>query len=276
MLHWLTLKLNNLLDLILALRSIRAVLIDDYLQRYLHQDPKYANSKRVSQYEHQVFSQNGEDGILQEIFRRIGASNRFFVEFGVGNGLENNTAFLLIEGWSGRWMDCDRRSIAEARQNASQYVQADRLRIQQASVTAESINDLLRGLEVPSEIDLLSIDIDGNDYWVWKAITATRPRVVVIEYNPIFPPPSTWVMPYNPNHRFRLDSYHGASLQALAFLGQELGYNLVGCNFQGVNAFFVRQDLCRDYFSEPFSAEHHYEPPRYFLRRTLGHRRRLA
>ena len=100
------------------------------------------------------------------------------------------------------------------------------------------------------EIDLLSIDIDGNDYYVFKAINNINPRVVVIEFNAKFPPPMEWIMPYNPTHIWDGTDNQGASLQSLVNLGKTKGYNLVATNLNGVNAFFVREDLCGDKFSQ--------------------------
>jgi hypothetical protein len=129
---------------------------------------------------------------------------------------------------------------------------------------------------VTGDIDLLSIDIDGNDYWVWQSITVVEPRVVVIEYNARYPPGLSWIMPYNPRNQFWDDGYFGASLSALEELGRQKGYVLVGCDFTGTNAFFVRQGLANGKFCAPFVAENHYEPPRYFLRRRPARRNRLA
>ena len=128
-------------------------------------------------------SQNDEDGIIDEIFRRIGTTNRQFVEFGVETGVENNTLALLLAGWSGLWIEADAAAVANIRVNLREPLDAERLRVVQAFVTAEIIEELLVRGAVPPEPDLLSIDIDGNDYWVWKAIDKVRPRVVMIEYN---------------------------------------------------------------------------------------------
>jgi hypothetical protein len=125
------------------------------------------------------------------------------------------------------------------------------------------------------EIDLLSIDIDYNDYWVWKAVDVANPRVVVIEYNAALRPPMSLVVPYDPTRSWDGSNYFGASLEALVRLGRTKGYRIVGCNFSGANAFFVRDDLCADHFLDPPTAEEHYEPPRYFAHlMTGGHRGR--
>ncbi len=114
-------------------------------------------------------------------------------------------------------------------------------------------------------IDLLSLDIDSNDYHVWKAITAIEPRVVCIEYNAKFRPPVEWIMPRDDGYVWNGTDRMGASLSAMTKLGAEKGYALVGCDIIGANAFFVREDLAKGHFAEPFTAENHYQPPRYYL-----------
>jgi hypothetical protein len=248
--------------------------IDNYLIENLHKNPKYDNHKKLNRYEFKVFSQAGEDGIISEIFNRIGTTNKFFVEFGVGNGLENNSAYLLVKGWQGYWIEGSERFCKSIRQSFKDLIANQQLTLKNTFITAANIEDLFREGNVPTELDLLSIDIDGNDYWVWQAITNYRPRVVILEYNAIYPPESSWVMQYNPSHQWKYNSHMGSSLKALEKLGHQKGYKLIGCSFSGVNAFFVREDLLADHFCSPFSAENHYEPARYFLcSQKAGHPR---
>jgi hypothetical protein len=216
----------------------------------------------------------GEDGIVQEIFRRIGTTNRFFVEFGVEAGLENNTAYLLLQGWSGLWIEPVREATDAIERGYSGPISAGRLKLLNHLVTADNVEALFARAAVPEEPDLLGIDIDGNDYHVWRAVERYRPRVVVIEYNATFPPPVEWVMPYEPNHRWNGTIKFGASLQSLGHLGEAKGYLLVGCNLGGSNAFFVRKDVATDHFVPNVTVGEHYEPPRYFLQlRQSGHAR---
>lgn len=140
-------------------------------------------------------------------------------------------------------------------------------------ITRENINELFRECGFGGEIDLLSIDIDGNDYYVWQAINVVRPRVVIIEYNGKFPPNCDWKQAYNKRHIWDYSDWQGASLKALELLGRQLGYQLVGTNTNtnGVNAFFVRQDLAKDLFIEPATAENLYNPARYHISYRNGH-----
>jgi hypothetical protein len=200
-----------------------------------------------------------------EIFRRIGTTNRTFVEFGVETGLECNTANLLLQGWSGLWIESSAECVEQIRAGLASLLAEGRLRVLGEMVTAENIEGLFRRAGVPAEPDLVSIDIDGNDYWLWQAIRSYRPRAVVVEYNPYFPPPTDWVMPYDPAYCWDRSARSGASLKALERLGAQKGYCLVGCNLGGVNSFWVRDDLVGDLFAAPFTAENHFEPLRMAL-----------
>jgi len=206
----------------------------------------------LNDFEMKVYSQGGEDGLLLYIFSQIGAASRCFVEFGIGDGRQCNTANLSINfGWEGLLMECDQQKADTARQFYAEKLaqRAPSVQIAHCLVTAENINQILAHHGLIGEIDLLSIDIDGNDYWVWKAITTVQPRVVLVEYNASLGTEEALTVKYDPNFdRFAKHPsgyYHGASLAAFATLARSKGYYLVGCNSEGVNAFFVREDVGR-------------------------------
>ncbi len=251
----------------------KGLAIANFLQQHLYNDPKYANSKRLNKYEGQAFSQNGEDGIIAEIFNRIGTTNKYFVEFGVENGLECNSINLLYKQWSGLWIDGGKENCEDIKGRFKDIFAESRLKVKNEFITAENIESILKSADVPAELDLLSIDIDYNDYYVWKAITNYNPRVVVVEYNAIYLPDTSFVVPYNAQRTCDHTSYYGASLLALQELADEKGYCLVGCCFAGVNAFFVRKDLVKDHFEAPYTAANHYEPVRDYLYYKAGYRR---
>jgi len=187
----------------------------------------------LAPFEKRYSSQNGEDGILQAVFAAVGETDRSFVEFGVEDGAVCNTAYLRRCGWDGLQMDPGDPPAPGVRREF---------------VTAENIERLLDKYAVPREPDLLSIDVDGNDYWIWKAIVSRRPRVVVIEYNADIPAAESRTIAYDPAFRWDGTDYYGASLAALARLGRGKGYALVGCDSRGVNAFFVRAELAEGRF----------------------------
>jgi hypothetical protein len=216
------------------------------------------DTKYLDRFGYKVYSQNDEDGIINEIFKRIGTTNKTFVEFGVMDGLESNCHFLLFNGWHGLWIEGDEKYFKGLMKYFFEPLSTRQLIATNAFISAENINDLIRKNGFNGEIDLLSIDIDGNDYWVWKAINCIQPRVVAIEYNAKFPPPCEWVMKYNHNHVWDGSDKQGASLKSLELLGCELGYQLVGTNTNGVNAFFVKKELTKNLFPEPATAENLY------------------
>lgn len=222
----------------------------------------------LNAYERKVFSQNGEDGILRELFRRIGTTGKFFVEFGVEDGLECNTANLSRRhAWSGVLIDGSPEKFLQLERNYAAYPAVKRI---EAFITRENIAALFESAGVPQTFDLLSIDIDGNDYWIWEALANYKPRVIVIEYNATRPPPERWVMEYNPEHRWLEDGYMGASLASLEALGKRLGYALLGTDEKGVNAFFLRSDLVELSRFPVKTAAEAYHRNGYGLRRKDG------
>lgn len=254
---------------------VQAALLQLELQKFIAHElsqERYDDPRRLLRHGYKVYSQNDEDGLIAEVFRRIGAPNRTFVEFGVETGRECNTLWLLAQGWRGLWIEANEAACAEISARLAHLIAGDRLRLANALVTTDSIDAIIEGELGGVEVDFLSIDIDGNDFWVWQAIRSIRPRLVCIEYNATWRPPVSIVTPYDPAWRWDGTSYYGASLAALTVLAREKGYALVGCCLAGANAFFVREDLLQDEFFEPNSAEAHYEPFRNFLSDLLsGH-----
>lgn len=204
----------------------------------------------LTRYETSTYSQNGEDGILRAIFARIGAGSRYFVEFGVEEGDECNTRYLAErQNWTGLLMD---GGHADSRRN-----------LHRETVTVENVAGLFRKYGVPATMDLLSIDIDGNDYWVWREVSRHwRPRVVVIEYNASEGPDVSTSIVYEPGFHWTETDYMGASLQALVTLGTSRGYTLVACDSRGVNAFFVVDELVPGNFVR-HTVSQLYRPPRF-------------
>jgi len=233
---------------------------------------RYRDPKRLLVHGAQYWSQNYEDGMIHEIFRRIGTTSKTFLEIGVEDGSETNTTVLLSAGWKGWWIEANPDSCKSINTQLEKMPKAaKRLRLKQAFVSPGNINDLLAELAVPQEVDLFSLDIDLNTYYVWAALEKFRPRVVVVEYNAAFPSDQVWIHPLDPDAMWDYTQPFGASLKAFELLGSKFGYSLVGCDLTGINAFFVKSDLVKDLFSAPFTAENHYEPPRYYLDFRFGH-----
>ena len=201
----------------------------------------------LASHERSVYSQYGEDGVIERIFECIGATNRSFVEFGAGDGLAvSNTAHLrLNRGWTGLLMDGNPRGEGDL--------------IVRARIDAENVEALFERHGVPRVFDLLSIDIDGNDYWVWNAIRRFTPRVVVIEYNIFFGLDRCRTMAYQPDHVWDESTYHGASLAALHKLGRSKGYSLIWTESYSPNAFFVLDsELPAEFVDPPIESVAHW------------------
>jgi len=219
--------------------------------------------------EFRVFSQWGEDGIIQYLIRNVPIERKLFVEFGVENYQESNTRFLLTNNqWAGLVIDGSESNIDFIKKEDTIYW-ATNLKAERAFITAENINILLTTAGISGDIGLLSVDIDGNDYWVWKAIDCISPRVVICEYNSHFGSRAQVSTPYDP--AFVRDSahfskiYYGASIAALNSLAQSKGYSLVASNGAGNNVFFVRDDVrgslpaltCTQAYRRPVFREYH-------------------
>ena len=237
---------------------------------------RWQDPKSLERYGYKVYSQNDEDGIIQEIFRRIGTTDKRFIEFGVQNGLESNCHYLLHKGWSGLWIEGSSEYVREIHSRFRPVIQSGQLHVRNSFITRDNINGIFTEEKFTGNLDLLSVDIDGNDYYVWQAVEAVMPRVVVIEYNGKFPPDTEWKQAYNSAHVWDGSDWQGASLKAYELLGREKGYQLVGTNFNGVNAFFVREDLAGDKFITPATAETLYNPLRSGLTFTANHKPRYC
>jgi hypothetical protein len=216
-----------------------------------------------------IYSQGAEEDMLARIFALIPPATRFCVEFGASDGLRNsNTALLLREhGWRGALIEASQYRFDKLQQH---YRDAANVKLVQARVAPENIEQLFAQSDVPAEFDLLSIDIDGNDYWVWRALEQHRPRVVVIEYNPYYAPPERWVMKYNAEHAWDGSTYYGASLESLYWLGKQKGYELICCDKMGNNAFFVEQSLYARFQLQDNSPQVLFRPAMYKVR-FIGH-----
>lgn len=235
--------------------------LDRKLQLLLSLEYRRMNGIRtLAEAEFRSFSQNGEDGILLYLFSVIGTTNRRCVEICAGDGIESNTANLIINhGWTGLLVDGNQANIERGRQVYAELRDTFTRppEFVHAWVTRENVNDLVGSHGFTGEIDLLSLDIDGNDYWIWQALDSIRPRVVVLEYNGVWRADRSVTIPYDP--AFQLDFsrqpyYCGASLAAFVKLGREKGYRLVGSTRAAFNAFFVRNDLGTDLLPEVAAA----------------------
>jgi len=213
-----------------------------YMQNLLAND----KVKKITDAEFKVYSQWGEDGIIAFLVSKLNIKNKVFIEFGVEDYTESNTRFLLKQfNWSGLVIDGSKENIEYI--NNDEIMWRYNLSTLQAFINKDNINELISAYTSEKDIGLLSIDIDGNDFWVWKAINVINPRIVICEYNNLFGGDLSLTIPYdssfvrNKSHYSNL--YFGASISALKGLAVEKGYVYIGSNSSGCNAFFVRKDL---------------------------------
>jgi len=215
---------------------------------------KKIKSFEISFFENKIYSQNGEDGILNFIFSYINTTNNFLVEIGCDDGSQCNGRLLLEAGWDGILID----SFGFKKIHKWQFpTMKNQLRkplfprnipqhllpyLKNEFVTMENIDEILKKYHVPKKIDLLSIDIDYNTFWIWKSIEYTRPRVVIVEYNSQIHVSESKVVKYDPDAIFDWTNYFGGSLLAFVKLAKEKNYDLVGCDTNGVNAFFITHE----------------------------------
>ncbi len=216
------------------------------------------------------FSQNEEDGITLEIIRRLGIQNGFFAEFGVGNGLENNTLILAALKWRGFWVGGDDLDFS--------YKETKRFLYLKEWINLENISHFATigaNFFGNPDLDVISLDLDGNDIYFARNLLENNftPKLFIVEYNAKFPPPVNFKIEYDPNHRWKSDDYFGASLSAFVEMFAEFGFKLVCCNaYSGSNAFFVRQEFMHLFTDVPLDINDIYVGPRYHIYMQYGHK----
>jgi len=225
----------------------------------------------LNRFGNKCFSQTDEDGITLEIVRRLGLSNGVYAEFGVGNGLENNTLILAACGWRGFWVGGEDLVF--------DYSKATNFHNIQDWITIDNILDHAHaGMNAlgACEIDVLSLDLDGNDiYFLEKLLTdRIRPKLFIVEYNGKFIPPAKFQIAYDPEHQWIGDDYFGAALMNMVEMFEKYGYRLVCCNaHNGANAFFVDREHDELFNDVPKSINDIYVAPRYHLFDSYGHKK---
>ena len=200
----------------------------------------------INSHEFKVFSQFGDDGIIQYLISKIQIPNKTFIEFGVEDFFESNTRFLMMkDNWEGFVIDGSEENINRLK-NSSFYWQYQ-LKAEASFITKENINTLLDKSGFDHDLGIMHIDLDGNDYWIWNEIDKFSPRILIIEYNSVLGIDHHWSVPYKADfQRFKehySGLYWGASLLSMYELGNIKGYDLVGSNLSGNNAYFVRKDV---------------------------------
>lgn len=247
-----------------VLHSVKDVLLYDARSRQPIKNP-------LNHFGNKVFSQTDEDGITLEIMRRIGIERGVFTEFGVGNGLENNTLVLAAVGWTGFWVDTTPPAVNIKKVTNPRFAMMNRY------VSMDNILDTMQqGLAYTgnSKPDFVSFDFEGNDYYLIEKLLSNEylPQVFLVEYNAKFMPPIEWKVEYSADNAWAYDDYFGASLMSFVKLFEQHGYFLACCNqFTGSNAYFI-QEQHRDKFADiPTDIRDIWMKPQYYLPRLYGH-----
>lgn len=234
--------------------------------------------RRLSDFEFKVFSQWGEDGIIQRLIAEVPIAHRTFIEFGVEDFMESNCRYLLMnDNWQGMVLDGSAANIERLR--TSYFFWKHDLRAEAQFITAENIDHLLGRAGFDVDLGLLSVDVDGMDFWILESIRCVRPRILVTEYNALFGPERIVTVPYEADfqrtRKHHSNLYYGASLGAMTALAIARGYDLVGTNSTGSNAFFVRSDV-RPHSLPALSVAEAYTPCRIREARDAGGRLTFA
>lgn len=244
-------------------------LLSKLLIQQIYQKKKFQDKRALVNFGFKVFSQQDEDGIIEEIFNRIGIKNKKFIELGVEDGIECNTTYLLYKGWSGFWVEGNRLYENNIYRNFSKFIKDNQLRVLFEKINPTNVKNKLSKLLLDQEIDLISIDIGTHTYHVLKSLDFLNSRLIIAEYNPKFGPTLNWISEYESESFWDGTDYYGASLKAFEILMYEKGYKLVCCNITGVNAFFVRNDLINDKFENIFSSDYHFNEDNIFLKKAF-------
>jgi len=234
---------------------------------------QYEHPNQFVRYGKQCFSQSDEDGLTLEIIKRIGISDGIFAEFGVGDGTENNTLCLLSLNWKGFWSGGEDISFDVSKTNRVFFYKKWINKANICSLMNRGKSDL--GVD---DIDLISVDLDGNDLYLCEEVLKNgfRPSVFIVEYNAKFPPPIKFCIDYNPSHCWDASDYYGASLQSFYSMFDKYDYSLVCCNAAtGTNAFFVKNTYLDLFHETPGNIEDIYVDRQYQLVNKSGHDKSL-
>jgi len=256
----------------LAALTSRAILQQRnlWLARVAEADGRLTDPLSLLRHHAQMFSQNGEDGIIAEIFRRIGTRDRVFVEIGIETGMQCNTRLLLEAGWRGVWVEGDPAKAEAAAVSFRHFRESGALTIVAGILSPANVEAVFDRAGVPPVFDFLSLDIDRHTQHIWRAMQR-RCRVACIEYNASIPPSLSLEVPYDPARSWDGSNRYGAGLKTLELIGAAREMALVGCDASGTNAFFVAAAEAAGRFRAPFTAETHWEAPKYKLPEHAGH-----
>lgn len=248
-----------------------ASLLCELVELQLMQNVKYQLPQSLMPFRQKIFSHYGQDGILAEIFRRIGDGGRRFVEIGASPA-QNNTNLQLLKGWRGLWIDAGLAKDESLSTNLQILLREGKLKISRKLVNRDNARTLLSSRGFAEDLDLISIGIDYNTHHIFTELLSLQPRVFSVAYNSMLPADLDWAAPYDAKAVWDGSTLHGATLGTISAAAEAGGYSLVGCELSGTDAFFVRHDLLQGQFLRPGDAMFHWEPLRLHLGQMQRHR----
>jgi len=206
---------------------------------------------KLNDYRSSKYSQSGEDGILEKLFQTLKITNGQFCEFGASDGMSYcNTMKLREEGWSGVLIEGDPLYSERIKSNLKDYKNIEILETFISCEPGNTLDEILNDTNLKKDFDFVSIDIDGNDLWIWKSMKKYSPKVIMIEYNSNYPSTSSLCINYDKDHRHQLDAYYSATAGAYKKLADEKGYKLIGFT-EGLNLIFCKSELCSEFYEYP-------------------------
>ncbi len=248
--------------------------LNDLLLHNLTKQIQASHPNPLNAYGKKCFSQSDEDGITLEILRRMKKiNNGFFAELGVGDGTENNTLLLSALGWKGFWVGGNKLAFNPPKNNKFLFLKEWITRENIASIFSKGFSHFKN-----KEIDLISVDLDGNDFYVVEKLLKAnvQPKIFILEYNAKFPPPIKFKINYNPKHQWAEDDYFGCSLSSYNDLLSSFDYKLLCCNSHtGANSFFIKKKFAKLFKDVPTDIKKIYSEPRYILHKKFVHKKSI-
>lgn len=248
-----------------------ASLLCELVELQLLQSVKYQQPQSLMPSRQKIFSHHGQDGILAEIFRRIGVGGSRFVEIGAAP-MKNNSNLLLLKGWRGLWVGAELPQDEKLPANHQILLREGNLKICRKVVNRDNARTLLSSRSFAEDLDLISIGVDYNTHHIFTDLLSLQPRVFCVSYNGMLPADLDWAAPYDAKAEWDGTTLFGSTLGTLSTAAEAGGYSLVACELSGTDAFFVRHDLLNDRFLKPGDAMFHWEPLRMHLGQMQHHR----
>jgi len=250
-------------------RSIPQYFINGGTQCFTHNPTRWNARKNrpeiINEIEHserKIYSQHGEDGIIETLLKIIPVSHKYIVEFGAydGVGMSNSRHLIKDKDWKSLLIEADNKLFAKLKRL---YSKNDQVTTINEFITEENINAIFRKSNVPQDLEILSIDVDSIDYYIWRGLTDFRPKIVIVEYNSSISPDKDYIVPKHQAIELGGTSLEGASISSWNKLGIEKGYQLIYGELYGSNLFFIDNKYTEELDTSDIKITDTYQPPQF-------------